>query len=495
MKKSVSYLFVLKYPRDIKPDIVEKKDKENKELNFQTLLKINKNKKILEDSLNEKEKIKIKDIESKIKASERVQFASLREGILKSYQNCYYFTPYSIKDIYGSKINQLSKGEQSLQIEKGKKYRKMASVMLGEKIFKEIRKYDYCKRNELTTKVRLGILYRLYDLLEIGGSFYTSVLTVCDIEEIEYIYLLSLLFDTIVMIDKYHIQCYQYLGEERISKKEFKERLYKPFHIHPKPEVDSLFSYFENLSLHQLDLYKLLVKGKYKKYEEKSLEDIISAYMEVSVDNPSIKVVENNFLRDFQIKLNTSMMIDLILTKKKDTVKELKKILNIIQTRHTNYRFLQIGMSYGAFSKVILENSVSNSYLYILDKDQKMIWDNQGIQYLTDSGFKNFECIYEDSFVYIPQLLIDFHPLSFTFIFIEKPFTFDIMINYMVYIQLLLVRFGYLIFDKMININMLKVYEFIDKNYTHLERIPNEHGIVIYRKIDEHPQTEYDFVF
>ena len=245
MKKSVSYLFVLKYPRDIKADIVEKKDKENKELNFQTLLRIKKNKKILEDSLNEKEKMKIKDIESKIKDTEKVQFADLKQGILKSYQNCYYFTPYSIKDIYGSKINQLSKdAEQSLQIEKGKKYRKMGSVMLGEKIFKEIRKYDYCKRNELTTKVRLVILYRLYDLLEIGGSFYTSVLTVCDIDEIEYIYLLSLLFDTIVMIDKYHIQCYQYLGEERISKKEFKERLYKPFHIHPKPDVESLFSYF-----------------------------------------------------------------------------------------------------------------------------------------------------------------------------------------------------------------------------------------------------------
>lgn len=495
MKESVSYLFVLKYPRDIKPDIVEKKDKENKELNFKPLLKMNKNKKILEDSLNEKEKIKIIDIQSKVKATGRVQFASLHQGILKSYQNCYFYTPNSIKDIYGSKIKELSKDGQSLQIEKGKKYRKMASVMLGEKIYKEIQKYNFCKRNELTTKVRLGVLYRLYDLLEIGGSFYTSVSTICDIKEIEYIYLLSLLFDTIVMIDKYNIQCYQYLGEERISKKEFKEKMYKPFHIHPKPKVELLFNYFEDLSLYQLNMYKLLVNGQYKKYEEKSLEDIVSAYMEVSVDNPSIQVVENNFLRDFQIKLSTTMMNNLILTNKKGILKELKKILNIIQTKHTNYRYLQIGMSYGAFSKVILENSRPDSYLYILDKDQKMIWDNQGIQFLIDSGFKNFECIYEDSFEYMPQLLKDFHPLSFSFIFIEKPFSFDIMMNFMVYIQLLLGRYGYLMFDNMININMLKVYEFIDKNYTHLERIPNEHGIVIYRKIDEHPQTEYDFVF
>ncbi len=494
MKKEVSYLYVLKYPKEIRPEIEERKDKENKELNFEPILKLEDQKKKLDDTLNEKNKFKIKDIQTKIKASERVQFASLQQGILKSYKNCYFFSPYSIHDIYGLKIKELSKDGKNIPIEIGKKYKKLGSTMLGEKIYKEIQKYDYCKRNELTLKVRIGILYRLYDLLELGGTFYTSILTICDIDEIEYVYLLSLLFDTIIMIDKYHIQCYQYLGEERITKRDFKEKMYKPFHIHPKPHIHSLLNYVENLSEYQFDMYKLLIKGKYKKYEEKSLEYILGSYMEVSVDNPSIKVVENNFLRDYQIQLNTSLIVDLILSKKKDTVKELKNILNLIKIRYVGYRYLQIGMSYGAFSKIILENSNSNSFLHILDKDQKLIWDNQGIQYLHDNGFKNFECIYEDSFVYMPQILKDFHPLSFSLIFIEKPFTFDIMMNFMVYIQLLLSRFGFLVFDKMININMFKVYEYIDKNYKHFERIPNKHGIVIYRKIDEHPQSEYEFV-
>ncbi len=488
------YLFLLNYPKYIKPIINLKKEKENKDLKFNTFINYEKVVKKFNHAILKNKKII--EVKNSVLNASKVNFADLTEGILYSYKDTYYFAPDNINDKYGEKINDFKiLGQNFIKIKKNQKFDKLGSTMFGSDIYLKIKNLGYCERQNITYKMRLGILYRLYDILEYGGSFYTAIMDYCDIKEIEYVYLLSLLFENLIFIGGGHVQCYNYLGEGRISKKEFKKILEDSFYIHPKPHLNLLINYLKESFENKIKDMNMLMKYKYQKYIDISFEFILSSIMETSVDSSILKNIENNFRRDFDIQKNTEWMIQLIYKTKKNTVQQIINILNLFDIKMTNFKYLQIGMSYGAFSKLILENSRPEAFLTIIDKEQKSIWENDGFNYLTQNGFKNFECLYEDTFYALPQLLKLYHPLSFSFIFIEKPLPFDYMINLLVYINSLLGRFGVLMFDKMMNINMFKVYDFIDKNYKHFKKIENKDDIMIYIKNDEDIRTPFDFIF
>ena len=484
----IQYLYEFKYPPDIIPTIDFKKDTEDRRLkkeNFDIFHDYNKN--IVK--VYKRNNTKGKDIKRKIEIAEDNKLGPLSQNILSfvepeniptihvSFQDLQNSFDTSIDDVF------IELKQERIELKEKNKFDNLKFMMMGEKVYKLVRNYKYCDREKMILQYRLKVIYQLYDYLKIGGNFITAHMNICSVEQINYIYLLSLLFDRIILIDGTIVHCFGFLGEKGVSRDKFLTLSNQKFYIHPKPNMESMVHYIRENIIYRMKKKKLLEDHKYQKYIDDSFDRILSAYMETSLDSKKIKIVLDNYLLYLKMQKTQEWIINFMRDTRKKEIDYIHSLLNDVQIRYMS-RILKIGMSYGMYEEVFLK-AKPGLQLKIVSKDQNNYWEKVGIEYLESKGYKDqIELMNEDIFYALPKLLQNYGESSMDIIFIEEVLSIDKMIYLWMHFGLMIRMFGLIIFDKMVNPTLYNFFDFINKNYPTLKKIETDSGLVVYKKIN-----------
>ncbi len=495
----IQYLYEFKYPKDIIPTIDYKKDEEDnkwKKENFDTFYVYNK---LIDDkhtknknkNIKDDKKTKEEDVSRMVKMATQNKLGPMTQNIISNVE------PENIPSIHlivklldnsfeVSEENEviITLKQEKVDLNKTNKFSFLKSMMVGNDIHKIIRKYSFCKREEMIFQYKMMIVYQLYHYLEIGGQFLTANMNFCTIESINYIYLLSLLFERIILINGSQIHGFGFLGDKGIPINKFKELFNKKYYIHPKPNLKSMIHYIEKNYENRMRMGKIIENHKYSKYIDESFYQVLSGYMETSLDSKKIKIVLDNFLLYFKIQKTPQWVVDFMKDTRKKEIKELNNILNSVSRKIDLKRVLKIGMSYGMYEEELL-NIIPHFKIKIVSKEQNNYWEKVGIDYLESKGLKDsIELISEEIFYALPKLLQNYGEDSMDLIFIEEVLSIDKMIYLWMHFGLMIRMFGFIVFDKMVNITLYHFLDFINKNYPTFFKMETQSGLVIYKKIN-----------
>ena len=151
-----------------------------------------------------------------------------------------------------------------------KKFKKIFCTMVGEEVYKsKLANKKYCERSSIVKTIRLNLLYTLFESLEkCGDVLLAHIYNLCDCDMIEFIYLCTMLFEkvTIMNFGDFFIYGENFLFDNRITKEEFRKKVYEPFSIEPKIQYDEMISYFEQSAKDRIRLTDMLIQGKYEEY-------------------------------------------------------------------------------------------------------------------------------------------------------------------------------------------------------------------------------------
>ncbi len=488
----IQYLYELKYPPDIIPSIDYKKDVEDKKMkkeNFETFYIYDKYTK--KDVKKEEKNTKEEDVFRMVKMAVENKLGPMTQNIISDVEPENIHSIHIIVKLLDNSFEvseendvQISLKQEKIDLKEKKKFNFLKSMMVGNDIHKIIRKYSLCKREKMIFQYKMMILYQLYQHLEIGGQFLTGNMNFCTIESINYIYLISLLFERIILINGSRIHGFGFLGDKGVPLYKMKELLNKKFYIHPKPNLNSMMDYIRNDFEQRMKMGRLIKNHKYSKYIDESFYQVLSGYMETSLDSKKIKIILDNFLLYFKIQKTPQWIVDFMKETRKKEIKELDKILNSVSRKISMSRVLKIGMSYGMYEEELL-NITPDLKIKIISKEQNNYWEKVGMDYLESKGLKDhIELISEEIFYALPKLLQNYGEDSMDLIFVEEVLSIDKMIYLWMHFGLMIRMFGFIIFDKMVNVSLYHFFDFINKNYPTFQKIETDSGLVIYKKIN-----------
>lgn len=217
--------YMFEYPFDIKPEIKYSKNIKIKNKIFQKYQKLeNYITKFYDDD-------KLKEITKNINL---ITQAPEKDAIL--YLSLPYKFPVMMFEKYDINIKKdrpiIYDPYKNTHIKVSKtKFKALKTNVFSTEVYYYLHQYKGCDKHDKSYMHRLKTLYFLYDYLEVGGMYYTNIKSFCDLKEMEFIYVLSLLFRKVYFIGFEHVYCIDFLGEERISKKEFETLLKKKLFI------------------------------------------------------------------------------------------------------------------------------------------------------------------------------------------------------------------------------------------------------------------------
>ena len=347
-----------------------------------------------------------------------------------------------------------------------------------------------CKNNneEELNKSIIIALYQFYNILEIGGNLMVSLNNFSSSITINIIYLLLNFFDKIIFINGLNIYCINYkltnISKDMIEKV-FKNDL--KFTINPKPDINELYKYLQNIfTLHNKTYDKLLknneddyIKLKYKQTMELLLE---TGYYDNNI-NINLALL---FINYFRVKFN-NMDKNLVKITSEIRYEEGEYIKKTIQNNNFK-KCLEIGFANGISAIYILMNK--NTTLISIDPNQKPEWKSEGLKILKKFDLhKNHKLIEKKSFEALPELLKKEGHNSFDFIFIDGWHTFDYTLVDFFYADLLLKIDGIIVIDDALHSGVSKCVNYIDTNYNFYKKLESHKTIACYRKLrnDDRP--------
>jgi predicted O-methyltransferase YrrM len=369
-----------------------------------------------------------------------------------------------------------------------KEYNKLVNLIINTKnkniqyiynnhikiIINYLLEFDIKNNNIIYTKEKLLLNYicNLFDNLKIKENLFIIINTTYDENIIEIIYLLTLLFDEIIVYNGLYILCK--IFSPIIKQDEIIKIINKNFSIEPKEQFTDFSLYLQNNIEYNIKKYKILLKNK----ENNFLELIIPQFkynnkIPINYIKAMIQYFKKIIIKDKLIKISSNI-----------NTKEGEQISNIIN-KYNYKKCLEIGMAFGISAFYILQNKFVN--LISIDPYQKSQWDSNGINLLKEVNFIQRHKLYQDkSYVILPKLLKKYKNNYFDFIFIDGFHTFDYTLIDFFYSNLLLKINGIIIIDDALHNGVNKCIKYIETNYSSfykkLESIPTS---AIFQKINE----------
>lgn len=370
-----------------------------------------------------------------------------------------------------------------------KKYNYILQNMISLPLYNKIKDMDYCVREDFIYNYKLKYISYFYDILEIGGSVLIGVFNYCNPNTINIIYLLSLIFEKVILFSGIYIYCqgFLYLNSE-ISKKTIHELIDKSFTITNKKDINVLINYInQNINEIILEDKKLLNKDidgfiddKIKKYFSQLEEAKIFPNDEILV---KFKI---NIIKDYR-----RIFIDSQVKKIHSAIKspEMETITNLISNNNF-VKCLEVGMAFGTSAITILSNKKCN--LISIDPFQTTQWESNGIKLVKSFGFSNRHTLIEKkSYIALPELLEN-NTSSFDFIFIDGWHTFDYTLVDFFYSNLLLKIGGIIMIDDALHNGVADCIKYLNKNYLFYNKIDSVKSVKVYKKIRE-DDREWNF--
>ncbi len=380
----------------------------------------------------------------------------LTKDINKTIEKSYLLKKIETFFKYSNKIHNSDTNE---------KFNHLYYTMSSDKLYKKLKDKKYCERVNIIFESQLKVLYQIYKFLNINGILYIGFMGgICDNYIIECIYLLSLMFESIIINPNNHFTCIGFLGEKNISKDLFKKIIKnsKNFNIQPKPELSNILKYFLINKIYYYKLQKNLILNKFDKYKLELFKDTLLNIYQVSPDSYYINNIIQNFIEYFQLKKNNIFISELFNNYDKIKINKLFSIIKSSKFKFKNNNILQIGCSYGSLSYNLIKQK-KNIKLTILDPYQEEKFDNYGLDFL------EYKKINKNKYNLLQSNIIDnlnnfiLEQKKFSLIILSIDQNFQELTSYLVYLNNLLEKNGFL-FINSFNTEYIQLIDFMKNN-------------------------------
>jgi predicted O-methyltransferase YrrM len=304
------------------------------------------------------------------------------------------------------------------------------------------------------------------------------------------LYLLSLLFNEVIIVNYTLIICLDYNIDNKyindIINLDEKDYLF----VKIKKDIDKLYEYAVNIQM----LKKRFIELCIDKDEINLFKELYNTFLSYSHDPFIIKHDHNKLFYKY-IQLHLIENSKRIFIKDKNQTTEIKlhssikkeegkNIMNIIKKYNLKI-CLEIGMAFG----------ISASYILLADKDVNLIsidpfqkeptqWNSVGLKLLKQLGIsERHHYIGEKSYISLPKLLSTYNENYFDFIFIDGWHTFDYTLIDFFYADKLLRIGGIILIDDAFHKGVAKFVRYIQNNYKNYDKIETHKTLAGFKKL------------
>ena len=366
------------------------------------------------------------------------------------------------------------------------KYQNMIYNMVSSEIWHEISKLDFCLREEYLYKYKLKIISYLFDFLKINGDFYFICSSFCSIQVINLYYLLSTMFDEIIIYNGNYLVCKNF--NPVIKKSDI--IIDDNFNIEPKFKLNEFIKYQEKILLYKIKKDTLLINKKETEFINLFVNQIISSFKYYNKDNI------NKIMVDFNLSLldlfkSTYINNKIVKTSSAINGNEGHFLIKVIK-KYNLINILEVGFAFGVSAFYMLSNLKTK--LTSIDPFQKTQWNNKGVELLKEYKFDKRHTLHElKSYVALPKLLEKYGNNYYDFIFIDGYHTFDYTLLDFFYSNLLLKMKGIIIIDDAMHSGVRKCVQYIETNYANFyKKLESPNSFAMFQKINE-DKRDWDY--
>jgi hypothetical protein len=487
-----SYFYLFEYPQDVIPEFILDKKKYTPTSKESQVYSTFNNLQQLKKKLRSKNK-KISNLLLQFDQAQRFFYQPFTSRLYFHFKDAGAFLIASNKESnsYHQSFNvqnvsyffqKEKENEKVKDISQIKKYKDIYFTMFVPTLYEKYKNTINSIKTKKTFKNNLKTLYQLYDYLEIGGVlFYSNPNIILDDHlSINTIYLLSLLFERIIITHHYqrpHFMCLGFQGEKRLSKKRFEWIIdhYKQYKITPEPNRNEILSTLSFITSNQNKITNYLVKDDISKWTKANfLFDLLTIY-QFNHTSQFIKNIQQNYLEYFHFQLSDSQLIQSFISFDKKDIKWIYKKIN--NKLHKKKEILQLGLSYGSFTDVF-HQQFKNSHFTILDPLQESQWDNMGLLHLDQKNIP-YQFL-ESDYIYSFNQLVD-KKKSYDIIILIVDETYENLASYFLFLNTLLKKNGILILNSL-STPYLHLQDYIQKSLVFYHPIALQNNISIYQK-------------
>lgn len=315
-----------------------------------------------------------------------------------------------------------------------KTYREIFMTMDSEQMYHTLKTYSTKEKAVLRFETRLKVMYQLYKFLDIGGILFANFQYFLYSFNIEIIYLLSLMFEYVIIDQNNPLICIGFLGEKYISKELFKKIIenYSTFHIEPKPQLADILNFIVDNQKNKKQEIKYGNEGKFQKVISIKYNLVLSSIYEVSSTSIFIQNIIQNFQEFFQFQKSSLYISNLFYKIDSYKMKLLKKNLHILDKNMKD--ILILGMSYGSLPVSIMK-TYKKSNLFIIDPYQESLWDNHGLEYIEKEKISEKRYQFSESDIMDNLKNLQEENQKFTCIIMNLNDTFEKLSSYLIYLH------------------------------------------------------------
>jgi predicted O-methyltransferase YrrM len=348
--------------------------------------------------------------------------------------------------------------------------------------------YHNCKYSNIFYKVYLNWLKNIFKILKNGDniSFYFIIYQNND-NLINLFYILGLIFDKVFLVNSKYVWCLNFNDKSEYIKYiiDYDDSKNIFLNIEPKPDLDKLLNYMDNIFLSNIKMFNILLNQK----EDKLFIEMFNFYTSFAKDSFIKEYDKNNLYHIYLNKFFIESYRRLFITKnnsymkKNNNIEEIKihsaikkEEGNTIQNIINKYKLekcLEIGMAFGISAFYILTSN-KNVSLTSIDPFQKdpTQWKSMGLKLIKKMNLNNrHNFISELSYISLPKLLSTYGSSYYDFIFIDGWHTFDYTLIDFFYADKLLRKNGIIIIDDALHEGVKKFVRYIETNYKNYKKI------------------------
>jgi hypothetical protein len=365
-----------------------------------------------------------------------------------------------------------------------KKFDYIISTTFGEKIYKKISGLHPCEKEDFLYIYNLYKIYTLFDLLNTNGNAYITIINMCESKTIEFIYLLSAMFEYVYIFSGRKLYCFNFLPNYKINKNDIKKCIKsRYFSIEPKPRLKEFIKEQIQVFTSGYNYYKNSIQKKIFSCSYLNL-DIIFGYLPVEFykfDN--IIKYQQEFIKNV-LELKSYLFF---IQKKQysffsNYIYELSSFLNKKKPKN----ILELDFGWG-IQTLFLINSKNVQTIYSIDPFEKEFYKNKNYDLITsflNQKEKNKFKFSHYNYIYLlPKLLDEFKDTYFDFILLNNFNTSDDFLIKFYYSDKLIQKNKFIFINNIGNYNFRNLIPLILEQYKNYKIHKNYSNSLILQKL------------
>jgi hypothetical protein len=256
--------FILQKPNNVKCKIVHKKEnnlenkeEKKKEFNLDIFKKYDENYAKISLDANKKKILLSSDIPINHIAKHFYAFSFILNGayILNDYK---LYISTSNDATHYNLIDTIS------NIKKNPKVDRLLMNKVSLSLYTKIKFFPMCEREKEVQNYKLTHISYIFRLLKEGGTLFISIMNYCINSTFEILYILSLMFEKVIIYKGTHIYCHNFKSDKsQITEQQILQFIDNSFTIKPKFQWNELVRYLEKSFKNYNNSFRMIINKKY----------------------------------------------------------------------------------------------------------------------------------------------------------------------------------------------------------------------------------------